>query len=287
MIEARSLARLMRPGVSLAVAGGALFGALFQCRAAGHTLSLPGDGLPHGLAAALGAGVLCAACSALNQVQERETDARMRRTMGRPLVSGAMTVRCGLAVCLGLFLAGFILFFLAGGWTLLALGLAVPLIYNGLYTPLKRVTPMALLLGGLSGALPPLTGWVGAGGGVLDPPILAVTTVFYLWQVPHFWLLQERHGEDYRRAGFPTLGSRLPAHLYRPLLGLWVGAYFIGLACLAYVCGPGSSTWLVPPAVLLAGGWALLGVARRGQTPSMAVSASLPLVLAMLLGNTF
>ncbi len=286
MIDARSLARLVRPGVSLAVAGGALFGALYHCRGAGQTLSLPGD-LAHGLAAALGAGVLCAACSALNHVQERGADALMRRTMDRPLASGAMSVRCGLAVSLGLFLAGFILFFLAGGWPLLALGLAVPLIYNGLYTPLKRVTPMALLLGGLSGALPPLTGWVGAGGSVLDPAILAVTTVFYLWQVPLFWLLQERHGEDYRRAGFPTLGSRLPARLYRPLLGLWVGAYFIGLACLAYVCGPGSAAWLVPPAVFLAGGWALLGVARRGRAPAMAVSASLPLVLALLLGNTF
>jgi protoheme IX farnesyltransferase len=291
MTTIRSLLPLLRLRVSLAVAGGALFGALYCLGrgAGGAARLLPwhSPAMLHGLTAALGAGVLCAACSALNQVQERDMDARMERTRHRPVATGRITARAALFVSLGLMGAGLLLFLLAGGWPLLALGAAVPVIYNGVYTPLKRVTPMALLAGGLSGALPPLIGWVGAGGSLLDPFILAVTTVFYLWQVPHFWLLQERHRDDYRRAGFPTLESHLPGHLYRPLLGLWVGAYFLGLGCLAYACGPAALGWLVPSAVVLAGGWALAAAtAGHGRHWAMAVSASLPVVLVLLLGNT-
>ena len=180
------------------------------------------------------------------------------------------------------------LFFLAGGWPLLALGVAVLVIYNGLYTPLKQMTPMALLVGALSGSLPPLTGWMGAGGSMLDPTILAVIAIFYLWQVPHFWLLHEKHREDYLRAGFATLDTRLPHRLYKPLLVLWVSAYFLGLGCLVFVSGPGALVWILPPVILLAGAWAIHAVMndfRRGA--AAAIYGSLPLVLIALLGNTF
>jgi len=271
---------VIRPRVSLAVAGGSLFGSLYLGGAGG------GDPL-RGAVAALGAGVLCAGCSALNQVQEREYDARMRRTQDRPVASGALPVKTALLVAAVLSAAGLGLFLLAGGWPLFLLGLAVPVIYNGLYTPLKPVTPMALLVGGLSGALPPLTGWVGAGGSMLDPAILGVTTVFYLWQVPHFWLLHEKHREDYERAGFATLRSRLPEHLYTPMLCLWVAAYFIGLGCLVAAHGTGALNWLIPPALLLLSGWTLAAVLRgRRRMASAAVYASLPLTLAFLLTKT-
>lgn len=271
-----SLAALVRIRVSLAVAAGALFGALYH-----------GGGGWQGPVAALGAGVLCSACSAFNQVQEREYDARMVRTQNRPLVAGTLSVKSALTAAFLLSVAGLTTFFMAGGLPLLMLGLAVLAIYNGLYTPLKRVTPMALLVGGLSGALPSLTGWVGAGGSVADPAILAVTAIFYLWQVPHFWLLHEKHREDYERAGFATLENRLPQGLYKPMLVLWVSAYFIGLGCLAYAGGAGAVSWLVPPAIMLVGGWAIYSVmteARRGA--AAAIYASLPLVLVALLVHT-
>lgn len=271
---------VIRPRVSLAVAGGALFGALY------HGGSGGGDPW-RGLIAALGAGALCAGCSALNQVQERKYDARMRRTQDRPVASGELSVMGALLIAAVFSVAGLGLFLLAGGWPLLLLGLAVPVIYNGLYTPLKPVTPMALLVGGLSGALPPLTGWVGAGGSLFAPAILGVTIVFYLWQVPHFWLLHEKHREDYERAGFATLGSRLPERFYTPMLCLWVAAYFIGLGCLVAAHGVGALNWLIPPAILLLGGWTLIAVFQgRRRMASAAVYASLPLTLAFLLTNT-
>lgn len=269
--------QLIRPRVSLAVAGGALFGALYRGAIDAGTVA----------ATTLGAGVLCAGCSALNQVQERRRDSRMNRTLGRPVASGRLSVRIGLAVSLTLMGAGLGVFFLLGGWPLLLLGLAVLAIYNGLYTPLKPVTPMALLVGAFSGAMPPLVGWAGAGGALLDPAILAVTTIFYLWQVPHFWLLHEKHRRDYERAGFATLERRLPPGLYTPLLALWVAAYFVGLGCLVFTGGMGAASWLAPPVILLGGGWALYGVFRnRRSMAAAAVYGSLPLTLAVLLTVT-
>lgn len=271
------LADLIRPRVSLAVAGGALFGALYH----GGPSLLPGG------VTAVGAGLLCAGCSAINQVQERWHDARMKRTADRPVASGRISPRLGMTVGYVLSCFGLGLFAMAGGWPLFLLGLAVPLIYNAMYTLLKPVTPMALLVGALSGALPPLTGWVGSGGSPLDPQILGVTVIFYLWQVPHFWLLHEKHRDDYERAGFATLESRLPVTLYRPMLALWVGAYFLGLGCLVFAEGPGAIHWLAPPSLMLAGGYALIAVFRNQRRhAAAAVYASLPLTMALLLTNT-
>jgi protoheme IX farnesyltransferase len=83
------------------------------------------------------------------------------------------------------------------------LGIATLAWYLGVYTPLKRRTPLALAVGGLCGALPPIIGWVSAGGGPTDYRVMLLAGFLYLWQVPHFWLLQQGHAEDYRRAGLP------------------------------------------------------------------------------------
>ena len=139
--------------------------------------------------AAAGAFFLAAGGSVLNQVQERAEDALMRRTADRPLPSGQWSwpAAAGLAgACLALSLG---LLVLAGwqaggsaggsarGLTLAGLWLAVVVIYNGLYTPLKRVTPLCILVGGVAGALPPVVGWAAAGGSILDFRILLVAGV--------------------------------------------------------------------------------------------------------------
>lgn len=274
---------LIRPRVALAVAAGSLFGALY------HGVLHPGAALLGAdLLAPAGAFLLCAGCSALNQLQERELDARMARTSTRPLASGRMTPAHGALWAGLLLLAGLALFFLAGGWTLLGLGLGIILVYNGAYTPLKRVSPAALLAGGVAGAVPPLTGWLAVGGQPLDPRILGVTTIFYLWQVPHFWLLAEKHREDYGRAGFAVLRPGLDPAFRSRLMAIWVAAYFVGLGCLAGLFGPASLRFIVPPALLLAGGAAAgLAAAERHRPALAAMHLSLPLGLAPLLLNTF
>jgi protoheme IX farnesyltransferase len=274
-----NVASLFRPRVSLAVAAGTLFGALYHGQLYG--------GGSHAWIAAAGAFLLCGGCSALNQVQERKRDARMERTRNRPLASGSMPPARGLMWAALFSLAGLALFFRAGGWPTLLAGLVVLAVYNGLYTPLKRTTPMALLAGGVAGAAPPMTGWLAAGGQALDPRILGVVVIFYLWQVPHFWLLAEKHREDYRRAGFAVLHVGLPPAFRARLMGVWVSAYFIGLACFAGLAGPASLRCIVLPALLLAGGAAAWLAASNRHRPALtAMHLSLPLGLAPLLFAT-
>ncbi|WP_207260068.1 protoheme IX farnesyltransferase [Desulfovibrio sp. Huiquan2017] len=269
---------LIRPKVSLAVGAGSLFGALYHGHLYGGVL------LGEAWAAAVGAFLLCGGCSALNQVQERACDARMARTRTRPLASGRMSPGRG-RLWAGLFgSAGLLLFFLAGGWRTLFAGLLIVAVYNGLYTPLKRVSPMALLAGGVAGAAPPLTGWLAAGGQAADPRILWVAVIFYLWQVPHFWLLAEKHRADYGRAGFAVLHLRLEPAFRARLMGVWVGAYFTALGCFAGLAGPASLRAVIPPALLLAGAAAAwLAVANRHRPALAVMHCSLPLGLVPLL----
>lgn len=271
----RDLILLARPRVSLAVAAGTLFGALYH-----------GGSPASAWLAAAGAFLLCAGCSALNQVQERDRDRRMARTMDRPVAGGRMSAARGgrLAVIMGL--AGLLIFYLTGGLPLLCLGAGIVLVYNGVYTPLKPVTPVALLAGGFAGAAPPLAGWMAAGGGPLDGRILAVTAIFYLWQVPHFWLLAEKHRADYERAGFALLHAVLPGRMRSRLMAVWVGAYFVGLGGLAWLAGPEALRFIVPPVLLLAGGLAAgCAATRRWRFAAAAMHASLPLGLLPLLLN--
>lgn len=272
----RNASALGRPRVSFAVAMGSVFGALYHGAAEPWRVAV----------AAMGAFVLCAACSALNQIQERSFDERMERTRSRPLPAGRIPVRTALFLGLAWLLLGLTFFSFAGEWRLLAVGVGIVAVYNGVYTPLKRVTPAALLVGGLAGAVPPLTGWIAAGGGITEPQILAVTGIFYLWQVPHFWLLAEKHRRDYRRAGFALMESALPSHVCSRLMILWVGAYFIGLGCFAGLAGPDSIRWLTLPALLVSGISAMVCVgAGKSRFASAAVSVSLPMGLFPLLLN--
>lgn len=161
------------------------------------------------LALMLGTGLMAAGASALNQVQEREFDAKMVRTRLRPLPAGRISVVRALVMSLLWLLSGAALLGLSGGPAVVALGVLAAVLYNALYTPLKRVTAFAVLPGSTIGALPPAMGWIAAGGDLSDPRILALMAFFLVWQIPHFWLLVLCHWQDYERGGFPTVTARL------------------------------------------------------------------------------
>lgn len=150
-----------------------------------------------------GVTLLAAAGSALNQVMERDIDALMERTRNRPLAAGELTVRGAVVIGAISAVAGALLLLYSGGILPTLAGLLALAWYLAIYTPLKRRTPLALLLGAVSGVAPPVIGWSVAGGSMVDFRILLLAGVLYLWQVPHFWLLQRRYADDYRRAGFP------------------------------------------------------------------------------------
>ena len=165
----------------------------------------------------------CGSC-ALNQYQERKNDQWMERTQKRPLPSKRLHPITGLKISL-LFLLGGASILMAGtNWTALGLGAFAVFWYNGIYTPLKRKTAFAAIPGALIGTIPPVLGWVSGGGHLLDPQILAVAFFFFIWQIPHFWLLLLDFGKDYEKAGFPSLTRIFTAAQLRRILFAWVFA---------------------------------------------------------------
>jgi protoheme IX farnesyltransferase len=139
--------------------------------------------------------ILAAGSCALNEYQEREVDALQERTSGRPIPTKRLSPVTALLIAIVLISSGFFLLDFTAGWIPATLGGFAALWYNGVYTPLKRRMPFAAVAGALSGALPPCVGWTAAGGSLGDPRIQAVALFFFLWQIPHFWLLLLSRGE--------------------------------------------------------------------------------------------
>jgi protoheme IX farnesyltransferase len=193
--------------------------------------------------AVAGTAMVAGGAAALNQVYERDTDALMRRTRNRPLPDARLTT--GEATLFGLALAGAGLALLAVCANLLAalLALTTLLTYVLWYTPLKRRSPAATLVGAIPGALPPLIGWAASRGDV-SVGGLALFAIVFLWQIPHFMAIAWLYREDYGRAGFPMLpvidptGDRvgLQAVIYAVLLvPASVIPTLVGLSGVAYL----------------------------------------------------
>jgi protoheme IX farnesyltransferase len=170
------------------------------------------------------AGILLMAISAsvLNQIQEADLDARMNRTRNRPIPAGRITRRRAAVYTLSTLACGIFLIYFQGNLKAVVIGLITIGVYNGIYTPLKRITPFAVLPGALTGALPPMMGWVAAGGGVWDKPIVFIGFLMFMGQIPHFWLLVVRYGEEYKSAGLPSLTGIFSSFQIKRLTFTWV-----------------------------------------------------------------
>ncbi|MGA2051116.1 MAG: heme o synthase, partial [Terracidiphilus sp.] len=152
----------------------------------------------------LGTLLVASGTGALNQYLERNFDAQMRRTARRPAAAGRLTPSAVLAFGSTLAAVGGI--YLAIAVNLIASGLATLtlLAYLFVYTPLKRKTPMCVLVGAFPGAMPPLIGWAAASGRLnLEAGILYA--MLFLWQFPHFMAIAWMYREDYERAGYVVL----------------------------------------------------------------------------------
>jgi len=182
----------------------------------------------------LGTLLLALGASALNEVQESRLDARMQRTRDRPLPAGRISRLAGLAIGGGLAAGGFAILLVRHGWAPALLGALALVWYNGLYTPLKRVTAFAIIPGALIGSLPPAIGWAAAGGSLTSPAMLSLCLLFFLWQVPHFWMLMLLHDQDYGRADFPTLSRYFQPEQSARLSFTWMAA--TALSCPLLPC---------------------------------------------------
>jgi protoheme IX farnesyltransferase len=155
----------------------------------------------------LTAGVFLLACGAcaLNQYQERDSDALMKRTIGRPLPTGRLKPGSALCFSLTLIGSGSLVLLFTGSLAAPLLGLGAVLWYNGFYTWLKARTAFAALPGALAGAIPPAIGWMAGGGSPGDPPLAILCFFFFMWQVPHFFVHLLTFGMEYEAIGRPSL----------------------------------------------------------------------------------
>ena len=217
--------------------------------------------LPWGVAlwTLLGTGLAAASAAALNNYLDRELDRRMARTRHRPLPAGRL--RPIEALLGGLFLGGaaILTLMLRTNPLSAALALTALLAYVPLYTTLKRTTPWAILVGGVTGALPPMIGWA-AITARLDPEAWALFGILFLWQIPHFWALALYKREEYAQAGLPLL----------PLVAgedpTWrqITLYIVGLLPVSLVLYPLGAVGAPYVAVALLLGSGFLFLALRG-----------------------
>ncbi len=171
-------------------------------------------------------GILLLACGSavINHYQERRTDALMNRTKNRPIPSGRISPENALKVAFVLLISGSALLYFGAGLLALGLGILNLIWYNGIYTPLKKKNPLAIIPGSLVGAIPPAVGWVAGGGYIFSPQIIIISSFFFIWQIPHFWLLLLVLDKDYRKAGFPTLTQIFDSDQLARITFTWIAA---------------------------------------------------------------
>ncbi len=179
----------------------------------------------------VGTGLVSAGASALNQVLERERDARMRRTLDRPVPSGRMHPDLALLWGVALGIAG--LGYLALKVNLLTalLGVAALGGYVFVYTPLKPVTSLSTLVGAIPGAIPPMMGWAAVRDQV-GLPAWVLFGILFFWQMPHFLAIAWLCRDDYRSGGFPMLTVTDPSGSQAARQAILYGAALVPVSLL-------------------------------------------------------
>jgi len=174
----------------------------------------------------VGVFFLSAGASALNQYLERKTDALMQRTASRPIPSGFIKPKQALiAIVICIVLGTIVLSFLS--FYSVLLGLLNIVLYAFVYTPLKYKSNLATIPGGLVGAIPSLMGWFAAGEQTFSVGILFFATFMFLWQIPHFLILNLKYSDDYKKAGISTLVGDFSQDKMKMIFFLWASCAII------------------------------------------------------------
>ncbi len=196
--KVRAYVELLKPRLSMLVA--------FSC-AFGYALAVKGD-VKWGVLAmlTLGGFLLSGASVCVNQIMEKDLDKLMTRTRNRPLPSERLTVNEAMVFALITLLASVIILWVYTNPLTVILSVISMILYSFVYTPLKRVGPIAVFVGAIPGALPPLLGWIAATN-LITHEALIIFGIQFIWQFPHFWAIAWVCDDDYKKAGFKLLPS--------------------------------------------------------------------------------
>ncbi|HSC01137.1 MAG TPA: heme o synthase [Burkholderiaceae bacterium] len=220
------------------------------CAVIGMLLSV--SGLPEwrpALAATLGIWLVASAAAAFNCLVERQVDRRMARTAWRPTARGELSDAQALSFSLVLGAGGSLLLYIEVNALTMWLTLATFVGYAIVYTViLKPLTPQNIVIGGASGAMPPVLGWTAMRNDV-GPEAMLLCLIIFLWTPPHFWALALYRTEDYRRAGLPMLPVTHGSQFTRLHVLLYTLVLF-GATLLPFVQGMSGRIFLVAAGLL-------------------------------------
>ncbi|MBN8650658.1 MAG: heme o synthase [Cytophagales bacterium] len=154
----------------------------------------------------LGGFLLSGASVSINQILEKDLDSLMTRTQNRPLPTARLTVSEATVFTLICLIASLVILWIYTNPLTVVLSIISMLLYSFVYTPLKQVGPIAVFVGAIPGALPPLLGWIAATGSITYEAII-IFGIQFIWQFPHFWAIAWVADDDYKKAGFKLLPS--------------------------------------------------------------------------------
>jgi len=211
-----------------------------------------------------GIGLMAASAAAVNQVLDRQADARMARTCGRPLVTGHLGLPESIAFATLLGLAGMAILHALVNPLTAWLTLATLIGYAGVYTLyLKRATPQNIVIGGAAGAAPPILGWTAVTGEIAPEPLLLFLIVF-VWTPPHFWALAIERHREYAEVDIPMLPVTHGVEYTRTQVLLYT-LLLVAVSALPYVVGMSGLLYLI--GALAFGGWFLVYAVRLKFAP--------------------
>lgn len=232
MAKIRDYSQLLKPNLSFMVVFSSVIGYLL---APGITFQW--DSV---LVLFIGGILVTGGANTINQILEREGDAKMTRTMIRPLPDGRMGTTeawaiAALAGFSGAFLLGYFFNPLTGILSFTSL-----MLYGFAYTPMKRVHPVAVFIGAIPGALPPLLGWVAATGTLVGPAAIGGWVLFlfqFFWQFPHYWAIGWVGYDEYQKAGISMLPSQERTSRFTALQTMFYSIVLIPMAVIPRFLG--------------------------------------------------
>jgi protoheme IX farnesyltransferase len=186
--------------------------------------------------------------NAINQVVEKDTDAMMKRTAKRPVAAGRMTTGEGWAFAIITGVVGVLMLGNFFNWLSAGIALFSLFLYAFIYTPLKKVSSISVLVGAVPGALPCLIGWA-AGNDAISPGGWVLFLLQFMWQFPHFWAIAWIAYKDYAKAGFKLLPSELGPTKYTAIQTIIYSLLLIPVGVIPYFIGMSGSISLVIVAI--------------------------------------
>ena len=233
----KDYAQLIKPSLSIMVVFSSVISYLLAPKVVEYDWKM--------IALLFAAGLLVTgSANAINQVVEKDTDAMMKRTSKRPVAAGRMTTGEGWAFAvitgvIGIFMLGNFFNWLSAGIALFSLFL-----YAFIYTPLKKVSSISVLVGAVPGALPCLIGWA-AGNDALSSGGWVLFLLQFMWQFPHFWAIAWIAHKDYSKAGFKLLPSELGPTKYTAIQTIIYSLLLIPVGVIPYFIGMSGAISLV------------------------------------------